>query len=158
MMRHRQAFFADMVDHLRAPGFFTVVAASGVLGSEFVVISGNIPLAIGLWVVSVVLWVALTYTIFTALTIAEKKPTLAEGISGGWLLAMVATQSIAVLSALIAAHLDQPHRLHMNFLALSMWLWGGMLYIWMMSLIFYRYTASCRRHFSISPLSRGRRR
>ena len=28
----------------------------------------------------------------------------------------------------------------LNFLALSMWLWGGMLYIWMMALIFYRYT------------------
>lgn len=27
-----------------------------------------------------------------------------------------------------------------NFFALSMWLWGGMLYIWMISLIFYRYT------------------
>jgi len=28
----------------------------------------------------------------------------------------------------------------MNFFALSMWLWGGMLYIWIISLIFYRYT------------------
>src|SRR3546814_19230465 len=27
-----------------------------------------------------------------------------------------------------------------------MWLWGGMLYIWMMSLIFYRYT-----YFRLSP-------
>ena len=34
----------------------------------------------------------------------------------------------------------------MNFLALSMWLWGGLLYIWMMSLIFYRYT-----FFRLSP-------
>ena len=34
----------------------------------------------------------------------------------------------------------QPLRLELNFFALSMWLWGGMLYIWMMSLIFYRYT------------------
>jgi tellurite resistance protein TehA-like permease len=34
----------------------------------------------------------------------------------------------------------------LNFFALSMWLWGGMLYIWMMSLIFYRYT-----FFEFSP-------
>ena len=27
-----------------------------------------------------------------------------------------------------------------------MWLWGGMLYIWLMALIFYRYT-----FFSLSP-------
>src|SRR3546814_6275115 len=41
---------------------------------------------------------------------------------------------------------DLPYRLELNFLALSMWLWGGMLYIWMMSLIFYRYT-----YFRLSP-------
>ena len=53
---------------------------------------------------------------------------------------MVATQAIAVLGTLLAAQIAQPHRLDLNFIALSMWLWGGMLYIWMMSLIFYRYT------------------
>jgi len=93
-----------------------------------------------LWVVAIALWIGLTYAIFAGFTIKERKPTLDQGISGAWLLAVVATQSIAVLSALLAAHVDQPVRLEMNFLALSMWLWGGMLYIWMMSLIFYRYT------------------
>jgi tellurite resistance protein TehA-like permease len=29
--------------------------------------------------------------------------------------------------------------MHANFVALSMWLWGGMLYIWIVALIFYRY-------------------
>src|SRR5690606_24178520 len=71
---------------------------------------------------------------------------LDRGINGGWLLAVVATQSIAVSSALLAATTAQPYRLELNFLALSMWLWGGMLYIWMMSLIFYRYT-----YFRLSP-------
>jgi tellurite resistance protein TehA-like permease len=51
----------------------------------------------------------------------------------------------------------QPLRLELNFFALSMWLWGGMLYIWMMSLIFYRYTffallarPTCRRPYWIN--------
>jgi tellurite resistance protein TehA-like permease len=61
-------------------------------------------------------------------------------LSGTWLLAVVATQSIAMLSALLALHVGQPAKLQLNFLSLSMWLWGGMLYIWTMSLIFYRYT------------------
>jgi len=30
--------------------------------------------------------------------------------------------------------------MELNFFALSIWLWGGMLYIWFISLIFYRYT------------------
>lgn len=70
----------------------------------------------------------------------ENKPTLEQGISGAWLLAVVATQSIAVLATILAVHVAQPFRVELNFLALSMWLWGGMLYIWMMSFIFYRYT------------------
>jgi tellurite resistance protein TehA-like permease len=137
---HRREFFRDMVDHLRGPGFFTVVAATSVLGSQFVVLADSVRGGVALWGAAVALWLALTYTIFTAFTIKEEKPALDQGISGAWLLAVVATQSLAVLSALLAARLGQPYKLELNFFALSMWLWGGMLYIWMMSLIFYRYT------------------
>ena len=137
---HRARFFADMIDHLRGPGFFTIVAASSILGSEFVLLAQSMVAGFALWGIALILWIGLTYTIFTAFTIKEDKPTLDQGISGAWLLAVVATQSIAVLSSLLAVRIDQPYRLDLNFLALSMWLWGGMLYIWMMSLIFYRYT------------------
>ncbi len=139
-LRHPQRFFGDMVDHLRGPGFFTTVAATGILGSQFILLDANYTLGTALWAFATLLWIALTYTIFAGFTIKEEKPTLDEGINGAWLLAVVATQSIAALSALLAAHVSQPGKLELNFLALSMWLWGGMLYIWMMSLIFYRYT------------------
>ena len=129
----------DLVDHQRGPGFFTSVAACGVLGSQFVVLRGNHVAATALWLLALALWIGLTYTIFAAFTVKEKKPALAEGISGAWLLAVVATQAIAVLSAYLAPHYEAFHKLALNFLALSMWLWGGMLYIWMISLIFYRY-------------------
>ena len=102
--------------------------------------AGRVPPEASFWFIALVLWLALTYTIFSAFTVKEDKPTLDKGISGAWLLAVVATQSIAVLSSLLAVGVQQPYRLDLNFLALSMWLWGGMLYIWMMSLIFYRYT------------------
>jgi len=140
LLRHRERFVADLVDHLRGPGFFTCVAATGVLGSQFVLMADDLRFGLALWAGAIALWIVLTYTIFAAFTIKEIKPTLDHGITGGWLLAVVATQSIAVLSALIAARSGQPWRLELNFFALSMWLWGGMLYIWMMSLIFYRYT------------------
>ena len=130
----------DLTDHQRGPGFFTTVAASGILGSQFALIAGNYHAAAALWVLAIVLWVLLIYTVLTAFTIKEDKPGLYEGISGAWLLAVVATQSVASLSALVALHWNQPYRLMINFFALSMWLWGGMLYIWMISLIFYRYT------------------
>lgn len=133
-------YFSDMLDHQKGPGFFTMVAGSCILGSQLVIIFQKYSAAFILWMLGLTLWLLLTYAIFTGFTIKENKPTLDVGISGAWLLSVVATQSIAVLSVLIAAHLDQPYRLHLNFLALCMWLWGGMLYIWMISLIFYRYT------------------
>lgn len=134
------SFFADINSHQRGPGFFTAIAGTCIIGSQFIIISNNYKVATFLWALGVVLWVTLTYIIFTSLTIKEDKPPLGEGISGAWLLAVVSTQSIAVLTALIAAHWEQPFKLQANFFALAMWLWGGMLYIWMISLIFYRYT------------------
>jgi tellurite resistance protein TehA-like permease len=136
----RRLVLLDLVDHQRGPGFFTSVAGSCVLGSQFVLISTNYRAALLLWILGIILWVVLTYTILAAFTIKENKPALYEGITGAWLLAVVATQSVAVLSALISLHWSQPYRLMINFVGLSMWLWGGMLYIWMISLIFYRYT------------------
>lgn len=135
-----RAFARDLVDHLNAPGFFTIVAASSLLGSQFLLLAGNVQFGLSLWGLAIILWLLLTYSMFTAFTIKENKPTLDRGINGGWLLAVVATQSIAVLSALLATHNGQPFKLELNFFALSMWLWGGMFYIWMMSLIFYRYS------------------
>lgn len=140
LLRYPRAFLADLVDHQRGFGFLTTVAGTGVLGAQVILIGHAFAPAVALLAVAAVLWILLTYTIFTALTIKREKPTLAEGISGTWLLAVVATQSIAVLTALLASHWGQPLRLHANFAALSMWLWGGMLYIWIISLIFYRYT------------------
>ncbi len=138
--RYPKRFVSDLVSHARAPGFFTVVAGTGVLGAQFISLGGNHRVAAVLWVLAVALWVALTYSVFTALTIRAEKPALERGLSGIWLLAIVATQSVAVLAAQLAAHADPQWKFELNFFALSMWLWGGMLYIWIMTLIFYRYT------------------
>jgi tellurite resistance protein TehA-like permease len=145
LLRYRRAVVDDLTDHRSAPGFFSAVAATSVMGNQLI-LTGAYDLAVALWVFGLFLWIVLTYTIFTSLTIKETKPTIDQGITGAWLLAIVATQSIALLSALLARHFQQPVRLHTNFVALSMWLWGGMMYIWMISLIFYRYT-----FFKFSP-------
>ena len=137
---------SDMTSHMKGPGFFTLVAGTCVLGSQYILIFENFQIASLLLIFGISLWFFLTYAIFTTLTIKQDKPTLGEGITGAWLTAIVATQSVAILSALIASHIKQPYRIEVNFFALSMWLWGGMFYIWMISLIFYRYT-----FFKFSP-------
>ena len=139
VLRWPAAVLADLRDHLRGPGFFTMVAATSVLGAQCLLLAHSLRAGAWLWGLAVFLWLLLTYAIFAGFTIKEHKPSLHQGINGGWLLAVVATQSLTVLSALLAARIGQPWKLELNFFALSMWLWGGMLYIWMMSLIFYRY-------------------
>ncbi|WP_340108699.1 tellurite resistance/C4-dicarboxylate transporter family protein [Pikeienuella sp. HZG-20] len=144
--RYPRRYLADLISHKTAPGFFTFVAATGVLGAQVIVLTGWRAVALGLWFVALALWFALTYTIFTAFTVKKAKPPLVRGLSGAWLLSVVATQSIAVLAAMLAAGVVGPYRIELNFFALSMWLWGGMLYIWVMTLIFYRYM-----FFRLSP-------
>jgi tellurite resistance protein TehA-like permease len=64
---------------------------------------------------------------------------LGEGLNGGWLVAVVAAQSVSVLGGLLATEFG-PARELVIFFVLVMWLGGGMLYIWIIALIFYRYT------------------
>ncbi|MEW6665988.1 MAG: tellurite resistance/C4-dicarboxylate transporter family protein [Thermodesulfobacteriota bacterium] len=127
----------DLSDHGRGPGFFTMVAGSGVLGSQALLIGGNLPLASTLWVITLSLWVYLTYAILAVLITKKEKPTLAQGINGGWLLAVVASQAVSVLSSRLPPYYPAWGN-PLLLLALVTWLWGGMLYVWISSLIFYR--------------------
>ncbi|MBI2214084.1 MAG: tellurite resistance/C4-dicarboxylate transporter family protein [Acidobacteria bacterium] len=137
--RHPKAFLADFSSHQRGPGFFTTVAATSVVGTHLVVLEQAWQPARILWGLAFVLWLLLTYAIFTALTIKEEKPSLADGLNGGWLTAVVATQSLVVLGCV--SKIDIGGNQELVALALtSLWLAGGMLYIWMIALIFYRYT------------------
>jgi len=138
LARHRGRMLADLCDHQRAPGFLTTVAGTCVLGSLLAVLGLDRGASFVLGAIGVVLWVGLTYAILMALTVGRNKPLLAGGISGAWLLTVVATQSMAVLAALLAPQAEQPLRLALNFGALAAWLCGGMLYVWVISLIFYR--------------------
>lgn len=142
-------FQDDFRDHTIGMGFFTSVAASGVLGSQTLLLTGSFTFAAVLWCITIALWLCLIYGLFTGLITKEIKPTIAEGINGGWLLAIVATQAITVLSTAIAPFL-QSYREPLLFLAFITWLFGGMLYIWIISLIFYRYLFF---HFSPQDLT-----
>ncbi|HEX6960757.1 MAG TPA: tellurite resistance/C4-dicarboxylate transporter family protein [Lacipirellula sp.] len=135
----RRQFVADLFDHSRSLGFFTTAAATCVLGNQFVVVMPRPQLAGALWVFGIVLWALITYSVLTILTVKPQKPTLAEGIHGGWLVAVVASQAVATLGALLLPYLTAARDIAM-FYSLMMWLGGGMLYIWIIALIFYRYT------------------
>lgn len=135
---HTSAFVSDMRDHARGPGFFTIVAGTCILGSQLILIAGADRTAFVLWCMAAVLWLVITYWFFVAVVVRSRKPTLAHGINGAWLLASVATQALSILTVLLpwpAAHAGD-----MLFLGLSLHLIGCMLYLAIIPLIFYRLT------------------
>jgi tellurite resistance protein TehA-like permease len=137
--------FNDLIDHQRGVGFFTAVAATSVFGSQIMILLQRRDIALALWFVTLALWLILIYAVFTALTVKETKPSLDQGISGGWLVAVVATESVSTLASLLAPAIGERNN-QLLFVSLVFWLAGGMLYIWLISLIFYRYT-----FFKFSP-------
>ena len=138
IVKFPRQFFADFSSHQRGPGFFTFVAATGVVGVQLVVQQQRIEAARSFWWVAFALWVVFTYSVFTAITTKRNKPDLADGINGGWLTAVVGTQSLVVLGTMAPPLTGSGEGTTLALL--SLWLAGGMLYIWMISLIFYRYT------------------
>jgi tellurite resistance protein TehA-like permease len=78
------------------------------------------------------------YSFLLAVVVRTKKPSLEEGINGAWLVATVATQSVSVLGSLLAPGFADPAPV--LFFTLCMYLLGAMLYLTIITLIFYRFT------------------
>src|SRR6185295_16602730 len=53
---------ADINDHVRGPGFFTVVAGTCVLGSALLIVADQYRPAIVLWFAGITLWLVIMYT------------------------------------------------------------------------------------------------
>ena len=132
-------FMNDLSDHARSAGFLTIVAGTCVLGSQLIIISENYHAAIFLYYLGSILWIFLMYFFFIQITVKQNKPTLEAGMNGVWLLMVVGTQSISVLGTLLVDYLPFPQEITM-FISLMMFLLGCMLYIIIITLIFYRLT------------------
>ena len=126
---------------LRAPSsavsYFTVVAGTNVLATAL--------LAHGLWSISLVLglcalmvWLVLTYGLFSSIVLAGNRPLLRE-ITGVWLIWVVGTQSIAVLATALAPQLPWPMGRELLAVAsVLFWSVGVVLYLILVVIIFLR--------------------
>lgn len=141
---------ADLASHARGPGFFTVVAGTCVLGSQLFIVAGSRTLAALLWGVGALLWLLIMYGFFTAVTTVQEKPPLETGLNGAWLIAIVATQSVSILGSLLSVYFSEYHDL-LLFFTLCMYLLGGMLYILVITVIFYRFTFVPLRSAHLTP-------
>lgn len=139
LVKFSKKMLNDLTSHALGPGFFTLVAGTNVLGVCFLQLGNNVAAAKALFVLGGILWVIIMYSFFTAVVTRKDKPTLQTGINGAWLIATVATQSIAVLGAQVA---DQypAHTATIMFVCLALYLLGCGLYLTIIALIFYRLT------------------
>jgi tellurite resistance protein TehA-like permease len=130
------AVLNDLSDHVRSPGFLTMVAATSVIGAQTMAFEHGGALGSWLWYAAVALWLLIMYSFLVSMAVAIQQPALERALSGGWLLLVVATQSIAVLGAAVGAHVTPPAPVQL--LCLAFFLLGMLLYIVVITLIFYR--------------------
>lgn len=137
--RDLRSTLEDLVSPDRAVGSFTAVAATSILGSQFVVFDRSIAFATTLLVIAGGLLFLLTYTVFVGLTVRDVDAPIDETLDGGWFLAVVATQSVAVLAALLAP--SYPTAIgEFALVALFLYSIGGGFYLVLFTLVFYRMT------------------
>ncbi len=118
-MRFPRALRADLINPLCVFSFFTLVAGSDVLGAGLY-LRGFAAAALYVWLFAVLVWVPVFYFSF-AVWIFRSAGSGAAVVQGGWLLAIVGTESITVLGAAIAARAG---RFDATILVFSHILWG----------------------------------
>jgi tellurite resistance protein TehA-like permease len=95
-----QAVWRDLIDPRLVFSFFTFVAAADVLGLQLQ-LRGHDNVALLLWLVALTVWLALGYFSFAVLTFDDSQ-TGADVVHGGWLIAIVGTESLVILGAPLA--------------------------------------------------------
>lgn len=132
-----RAVLQDFASHQRGPDFLTIVAATGVVGALFEVFGTlNMLVPISFWL-AFGLWWVIVYGLLGTLTVVDDKPGIEHGLSGAWLLFVVATEALAVLCSALALRAGAAPPF--VFAALVFYLLGAMLYIWLASLILLRW-------------------
>jgi tellurite resistance protein TehA-like permease len=137
LVLHPRDLIADLASHTKGFAFLTLVAASNVLGSASGLVHGWWTLAWVLWWFSIGAWVVLLYSTLVSVVLRGPKPGLETGINGTWFLLTVATESIAVLGALLLARHPSDG---LAFACLALFCLGLVLYLIVMTLLFLRWT------------------
>ncbi|QDT92490.1 tellurite resistance/C4-dicarboxylate transporter family protein [Gimesia algae] len=150
MKKHKQLAIAEFLAPPTGFDFYTIVAASCILGSQFLQIVYLPAFALLLWLMSLIVWAWLSYSLLAHFIIRQSRLELVRDVHGGWLLLVVATQAVAVLGTSLSREFTV-FREALVFLSLGLWLVGGLLYLWIISLIMYRSIFFAMNSNSLAP-------
>jgi tellurite resistance protein TehA-like permease len=120
LVRHRRAMWADLVNPRLVFSFLTIVAASDVFGVGLN-LRGFGTIAALLWLFALTAWFLLIYFSFGVLTFLNTTAYGANVVHGGWLIAIVGTESLVILGTAIAPEAGE---LRATAFVLIHMLWG----------------------------------
>jgi tellurite resistance protein TehA-like permease len=98
-----RAVWSDLTEPRLVFAFFTLVAATDVLGAGLS-LRGFSTLSLAMWIGALLVWLALIYLSF-AILIFFNTAARADIIFGGWLIAIVATEAVAIHGVVVAPSL-----------------------------------------------------
>lgn len=120
LARHPGAIWADLVNPRLVFSFLTVVAASDVFGIGLNLRGFGVIAAL-LWLLALSAWFLLIYFSFGVLIFRNGTARGANVVHGGWLIAIVGTESLVILGAAIAPEAGE---LRETVFVLIHMLWG----------------------------------
>ncbi|RCG16846.1 tellurite resistance protein permease [Streptomyces diacarni] len=140
---------ADSRDPGRAFGYFSLVAAPNVLASRLA-LDGHLPATAALAAASIPVWLVLTYAIPGAMVVGRRRGPVLPRTNGSWFMWVVGTQSLAGVTAAIAA--AEPD-LTAAFapLAVAFWGIGVVLYLMLVGLVTVRLLDDQVTPHALSP-------
>lgn len=143
-------FADDFMNHGKGPGFLTIVAGTCILGNQYALLAGEISFATMLFWGGVACWIVILWGVFYFIFSRNPKPPIEGGINGAWLVATVSTQAIVILGSILLdkSSWDQGIAL---FTLTTLFLLGLMLYIIVITMIFYRFAYKDLHAEQLSP-------
>jgi tellurite resistance protein TehA-like permease len=144
-----RAVWRDLTEPKLVFAFFTVIAATDVLGVGMSQ-RGLGTVALAMWAAALVMWLALIYLSFAVL-IFFNTAARADIIFGGWLIAIVATEAVAIHGVVVSPELGAAAPLVVVF-AHMLWGIGVVLYGMFIVLFAHRLFFSHVRPHELTPM------
>ncbi len=146
--RFPQNVWRDFLNPATAFGFFTFIAAVGVLATRFA-LGGWTTVPGVLTVVAAIAWFVMTYWTFAMLIFTNERP-VEQALNGSWLITIVATEALANTWVLLT-NVRPEQRATLQLLAYAFWTFGVLLYLIFVTLIMYRFFFLRVKHGDLSP-------
>nr|BBH92170.1 C4-dicarboxylate transporter [Thermogemmatispora argillosa] len=136
LIRYPRAVLQDATDPSKLFGYFTAVAAPGVLATR-AALSHWVGLPVLLTALAAGIWCFLTYWAFAVLLFHNARP-LQQTVNGSWLISIVGTESLAINGTLLASIWPEQAAV-LQLVAYAFWTLGVLLYLIFITFIVYRF-------------------